>query len=281
MPKRRWRLRVSFLMATVAFIACGLAGDNMRRRAMEYSKLAGFYGEREEGYKTIEQSALALAIIHERNAKDDSTAPDAKLEIESGEASTVAGAAPSEVDEESSFRTTAKNVGTMANYWGMLRRKYAYASTHPWIHLDPDPLPPDPVYRVDYWIEHQQYAKAIEELDRAMLQDPTDSSPHVERAWLLATCPDPAFRDGRKAVESAILGRALAEHIDSFELSALAAAYAESANFKSAVKYQEQALHQVMLEAPDRLGAYQQRLDLYKAGKAYHETPGVNSARGD
>jgi tetratricopeptide (TPR) repeat protein len=61
-------------------------------------------------------------------------------------------------------------------------------------------------------------------------------------AWLLATSPDPAVRDGGLAVEFAQKACHLTALKYRFGLESLAAAYAETGQFDQAIRYQERAL---------------------------------------
>ena len=56
----------------------------------------------------------------------------------------------------------------------------------------------------EYKLELVDYAESIE-------RDPSDARGHQVLAWLLATCPDPTIRDGRRAVSEATLARELQE----------------------------------------------------------------------
>jgi tetratricopeptide (TPR) repeat protein len=63
-----------------------------------------------------------------------------------------------------------------------------------------------------------------------------------QRAWLQATCPDPAFRNGQQAVKDAKAACSILEWKDESTIDTLAAAYAETGDFDSAVQYASQAL---------------------------------------
>jgi hypothetical protein len=63
-----------------------------------------------------------------------------------------------------------------------------------------------------------------------------------QRAWFQATCPEPAFRNGQRAVKGAKVACSISEWKDENTIDTLAAAYAETGDFDSAVRYAAQAL---------------------------------------
>jgi len=113
------------------------------------------------------------------------------------------------------------------------------------------------------------------------------------RASLRATCPDPAFRDGKAAVAEAKRACDLVKWNYADYIDTLAAACAESGDFASAVRYEQQAidlnrsgkddsiqktgdpggdkLAVKMAEYAQRdLPGYFKRLELYKQHRPYH-----------
>jgi tetratricopeptide (TPR) repeat protein len=62
------------------------------------------------------------------------------------------------------------------------------------------------------------------------------------RAWFFATCPNSSFRNSKQAVEDAKIACKLTNWHDEIAIDSLAAAYAESGDFDSAVRYAEHAL---------------------------------------
>ena len=95
--------------------------------------------------------------------------------------------------------------------------------------------------RGEVWFYKKEYGKAIAEYDEAIRLDPKLTDPHCARAWILATCPDGRYRDGRKAVEWATKACELEQWTCPCELGTLAAAYAEVGDFESAVNWQSKA----------------------------------------
>jgi tetratricopeptide (TPR) repeat protein len=68
-------------------------------------------------------------------------------------------------------------------------------------------------------------------------------------ASLKATCPDAAFRDGKKAVELATRACEISKWTMPYSIRALAAAYAECGDFDRAIKYETQAINTPDLDA--------------------------------
>lgn len=113
-----------------------------------------------------------------------------------------------------------------------------------------------------------RYAEAIESVDEGLNVDPDNAFLHNNKAWLLATCPDDAVRDGKLAVEHATKACDLTDWNNFAYVDTAAAAYAESGDFELAVKWQEEA---IQLGGGEYSQDFQKRLRLFKAGKPYRE----------
>lgn len=96
-----------------------------------------------------------------------------------------------------------------------------------------------------------------------------DPSLRRRLAWLLATCSDPAIRNGREAVAEATKACQDTNWKKSSDLDTLAAADAEEGNFAEAERFERQALG---IADWDTRGA-QKRLALYEKGLPYHAPP--------
>jgi Flp pilus assembly protein TadD len=91
-------------------------------------------------------------------------------------------------------------------------------------------------------------------------------------AWILATNPNDKLRNQKRAVELADRARELAEYKMPLVLDTQAAALAEAGKFPEAVKVAERAVALAREAGQERVAQdIQTRLDLYRAGKAYHE----------
>jgi tetratricopeptide (TPR) repeat protein len=120
------------------------------------------------------------------------------------------------------------------------------------------------------WGRKKEYDKAIRDYDEVIRLDPKDPDPLNEKAWLLATCPNEKYRDGKKAVE---LGKRACElsnwKTPSF-MGTLAAAHAEVGQFEEALRYQSKALENPEYEKEYGDGA-RKRIELYKKKTPYRD----------
>lgn len=129
---------------------------------------------------------------------------------------------------------------------------------------------------------------AVRDLQRSLQLNPASAETRRSIAWLLATCPDPRFRDPQQAVEQARQGLALSAAPDAFLLDTLAAAQASAGDFASAAETVREA---IKIAPADYAASMQARLAMYGRGKAYvehadanvqrasHEEPAANSFR--
>ncbi|MEY2726286.1 MAG: hypothetical protein RLZZ458_2153 [Planctomycetota bacterium] len=108
----------------------------------------------------------------------------------------------------------------------------------------------------------QKYADALNCYRSSIAATPLSTDAHANLAWLLATCPDAAIRDGKQALDHADAAHKLALLRPGFALSAMAAAHAELGNWNDAVNYETQAIGSLS-GMPQQ--AAQKRLALYQA----------------
>ena len=112
------------------------------------------------------------------------------------------------------------------------------------------------------------YAQALQAMNEILLTNPKASGTYNRMAWLLATCPDPSFRDGEKAVANGTTACQLTGWRISAQIDTLAASYAEAGDFANAVKCEKLAL--AAPTDPETSDAQKSRLALYEADKPYH-----------
>jgi tetratricopeptide (TPR) repeat protein len=90
-----------------------------------------------------------------------------------------------------------------------------------------------------------KYAEALKEFNYLISLHPrlvTLARALCDRAWFQATCPDSSFRNGPQAVKDAKAACSIMQWKDESMIDTLAAAYAETGDFDSAVRYAAQAL---------------------------------------
>ena len=86
-------------------------------------------------------------------------------------------------------------------------------------------------------------------------------------AWFLATCNDPAIRDGASAINLAEKAVAATNRKEPNYLDTLAAAWAEAGQFAKAVTIQKEAM--AVLRDGESREDYASRLKLYESNKPY------------
>jgi Tfp pilus assembly protein PilF len=113
-----------------------------------------------------------------------------------------------------------------------------------------------------------EFAKAKRDYERAMEISPDNFTILNNYAWMLATAPDEGVRDGDLAVEMALRVCDLGGWDQSMFLDTLAASFAESGDFESAVEWLTKAIE---LE-PENAEGRKERLERYK-NKTPYRTP--------
>jgi tetratricopeptide (TPR) repeat protein len=137
--------------------------------------------------------------------------------------------------------------------------------------LDVDPMHiPALLLRAKAWKRKYDHARAISDSAEAVHRAPGDPQAHQALAWILATCPQAEFRDGRRAVDEGTRACELTDWRRPDELNALAAACAEAGDYASAVKWQSRAVELLALDDKSR-PLFNRRLFIYEAGHPYRD----------
>jgi len=127
------------------------------------------------------------------------------------------------------------------------------------------------VLRAKAWNRHFQYARAIDDYTEAIRRSATDPAPRRALAWLMATCPNPAFRDGPRAVQEGTMACELTHWKSAECLDALSAAYAEARDFTSAAKWQTKAVKLLPRSDKKLLRLYLARQAMYEFKHPYRD----------
>jgi Flp pilus assembly protein TadD len=108
---------------------------------------------------------------------------------------------------------------------------------------------------------------------RRLLEADTNSTVALNNlAWLLATVPDPYWRNGGEAVRLAERACQLTQYKEATMLGTLAAAYAEAGRFNDAVATAQKARTVALAHGQKEVAARNEELlALYQSGRAYHQ----------
>jgi tetratricopeptide (TPR) repeat protein len=96
--------------------------------------------------------------------------------------------------------------------------------------------------RADAYLSIGEHSEAIADFERALALNEEDDRLLNNFAWVLATTPDDALRDGKRSLELATKAAELTAHQTPHVLSTLAAAYAETGDFDSAKNWSQKAV---------------------------------------
>ncbi len=120
------------------------------------------------------------------------------------------------------------------------------------------------------WKCKGRYDRALSDFKDAIELDPKSACAASSLAWIWATCPEPRYRDGDKALSMATRACELSRWRNARCLSALAAACAETCDFEKAVSWQIKAN---AIESDVQLKAEGEKcLTLYREKKPFRQT---------
>jgi len=120
------------------------------------------------------------------------------------------------------------------------------------------------------WLQLGEARKAKKQLKAILHLSPGDRKAAIKLAWVLSTWPDAAERDGPEALKILSGAGAVDNDTDPMYLDSLAAAYAETGNYRRAAILAERAA-----DLSDETGSLnmarpiRERVLLYQSGRPY------------
>jgi Tfp pilus assembly protein PilF len=249
--------------------------DQFEARANVHAQLELFYrnaekSKRESAVQSEADRAATLSLLdmslQERPSLGKRSGEINKLRVEARDR--LKAQTESEKLEAAEAQDQAAKFAYYAAYHDVLKQKYLRASELPWRSVEPDPPPTEPAARGFYWDERGDYQRARTGYEEAVRDEPENAGSLNNLAWSLSTCPNATLRDGKRALELATRACELTKRANSSFLDTLAAAFAESGDFKAAVETQGEAIALLSKGDPSKR-AYRDRLEGYKAKKAF------------
>ena len=129
--------------------------------------------------------------------------------------------------------------------------------------------------RGDALLSIGKHAEAIQDYNAALKRKPDDHGLLNNLAWVLATSPVDALRDGKRSIELGTKACELTKYQMPHILSTLAAGYAETGDFETAIKWSTKAVELGREKQHDQLEQLQQELDSYKRREKWRELQNV------
>ncbi len=127
--------------------------------------------------------------------------------------------------------------------------------------------------RGDVWLALGNHVQAVQDYQHALKLTPDNTILLNNLAWVLATSPDQQVRNGKQALELATKAAEKTKYKEAYILSTLAAAYAETGDFQSALKWSEKA---VKLSNDKQRAQLQHELESYQKHKPWREKQSVS-----
>ncbi|MCR9117408.1 MAG: tetratricopeptide repeat protein [bacterium] len=122
--------------------------------------------------------------------------------------------------------------------------------------------------RADALLSVGKQKEAIEDYEQILKIEPNHSGVLNNLAWVLATSPKDDIRNAKRSIELGKKACELTEYKMPHILSTLAAGYAESGDFKTAIKWSSKAVESAEDDVADQL---KEELESYKKGKPWRE----------
>jgi tetratricopeptide (TPR) repeat protein len=128
------------------------------------------------------------------------------------------------------------------------------------------------VCRGEVFFSQGKYKDALQDFDHALSLRPDHTLAMSAKAYLLATCPDVRYRDGRTAKTLATKCCERTEYQVPRRLMLLAMSAAECGDYKEAVRWAKKSVEKADADFPF-LKDYRKRLALFESGKAFRFSP--------
>lgn len=129
--------------------------------------------------------------------------------------------------------------------------------------------------RGDAYLTQGDHAAAIADFEKALEELPEDAALLNNLAWVLATSPEDELRDGKRAVELATKACEVTEYKQAHILSTLAAAFAESGDFDTAIEWSEKAVEM----GADQEAQLTKELASYRGGEPWRERQSADESK--
>jgi tetratricopeptide (TPR) repeat protein len=129
--------------------------------------------------------------------------------------------------------------------------------------------------RGDTYYDLGDFERTAQDYRAAVRLDPNLGRAYQSAAWLMATCPNPRYRDENLAVQAAEKAISLDGDQDFSYLDTLAAAYANAGDFEKAAETQSRVIEML---AEEDAGPFRLRLELYQESKPYRTPLGSGAA---
>jgi tetratricopeptide (TPR) repeat protein len=129
--------------------------------------------------------------------------------------------------------------------------------------------------RGDAYLSLGEHAKAVADYEQAIeikdQRNEPDAGTINNLAWVLSTSPKPEVRNGKRAIELGTRACELIKYDESYAVSTLAAAYAESGDFEKAREWAAKAVELGEKEQSESLDNLRRELEGYQKNKPWRE----------
>jgi tetratricopeptide (TPR) repeat protein len=119
----------------------------------------------------------------------------------------------------------------------------------------------------------RRHSDAVKVFEEVIKEDPNDKTTLNNLSWLLSTSPVDLVRNGKRALELAEKACELTDYKVSYILSTLAAAYAETGDFKKAIEFSQKSIDLSPNDpnVNERVEDLKKELEAYKRNEPYRE----------